>query len=127
MMGNAKEIFCNSNPGHAQLFVCVAMVGQLKGLGLDIPATYVERIEASMVELAAWIRMTCIAVMNGVDNIDTQLFALFEGLLKDQADLERELKQSNQTYRSAAAAAQHAKKKYKCELEWHTLSLKVYM
>ena len=52
------------------------MVGQLKGLGLDIPATYVERIEASMVELAAWIRMTCIAVMNGVDNIDTQLFAL---------------------------------------------------
>ena len=76
MMGNAKEIFCNSNPGHAQLFVCVAMVGQLKGLGLDIPATYVERIEASMVELAAWIRMTCIAVMNGVDNIDTQLFAL---------------------------------------------------
>ena len=42
MMGNAKEIFCNSNPGHAQLFVCVAMVGQLKGLGLDIPATYVD-------------------------------------------------------------------------------------
>ena len=45
------------------LIVCVAMVGQLKGLGLDIPATYVERIEASMVELAAWIRMTCIAVI----------------------------------------------------------------
>ena len=127
MMGNAKEIFHTSNPGHAQLLVCLAMVGQLKGLGLDIPATYVERIESSTVELAAWIRMTCIAVMNGVDNIDTQLFALFEGLLKDQADLERELKQSNQTYRSAAAAAQHAKKKYKCELEWHTLSLKVYM
>jgi len=78
MMGNAKEIFCTSNPGHAQLFVCVAMVGQLKGLGLDIPATYVERIEASMVELAAWIRMTCIAVHTGADNIDTQLFALFD-------------------------------------------------
>jgi hypothetical protein len=31
MVGNAKEIFCTSDPGHAQLLVCVAMVGQTKG------------------------------------------------------------------------------------------------
>ena len=77
--------------------VLVAMVGQTKGLGLDIPAAYVGRIEASMVELASWIRTTCIAVHNGMDNIYTQLFVQFEGLLKSQADLGHELKQLNQT------------------------------
>ena len=97
LMDNAKEIFCASDPGHGQLLVCVAMVGQTKGLGLDIPAAYVGRIEASMVELASWIRTTCIAGHNGVDNVYTQLFVQFEGLLKSQADLGHELKQSNQT------------------------------
>ena len=58
------------------------MVGQYKGLGLDIPATYVHRIDFAAVELAAWIRMTSITVSNEVESVDTRLFLMFEGLLK---------------------------------------------
>ena len=44
LMHNAKEIFHVSDPGHGQLLVCVTIVGQDKGLGLDIPAAIVARI-----------------------------------------------------------------------------------
>ena len=73
MVGNAKEIFCTSDSGHAQLLVCVAMVGQTKGLGLDIPAAYVGRIEASMVELASSgsVRPASRATMAGTKSIET--------------------------------------------------------
>ena len=81
-IGNAKEIFHASDPVHGQLLACVGMVGQYKGLGLDIPATYVHRIDFAAVELAAWIRMTSITVSNEVESVDTRLFLMFEGLLK---------------------------------------------